>query len=123
MSKRDETTESRQLAEMAAVDIVGKRNLVTNPLHPIKWIRDRKVTQASEDGTSVAVWLLFRVDDKFESGEEFHPLTAVAVLLMRESKGKKWNLISADLESEYQPGKPNKEKWAFLPDESSQKVG
>jgi len=108
---------------MAAVDIVGKRNLVDNPLYPIKWIRERKVVRASEDGTSVVIWFLFRVNDKFLTGEEFYPLTTVTVLLKREGKDKKWNLVSADLESEYQPGKPNREKWEFLPDGTSQKVG
>jgi|CXWL01.1.fsa_nt_gi hypothetical protein len=123
MSSRNETTESRQLAEMAAVDIVGKRNLVENPLYPIKWIRERKVVQTSEDGTSVVIWFLFRVHDKSRPEGEFNPLTAVTVLLKREGKGKKWNLVSAGLESEYQPGKPSKEKWGFLPDGTSQKVG
>ena len=123
MSGRNETTASKQLAEMAAVDIVGKRNLVDNPLYPIKWIRERKVVRASEDGTSVVIWFLFRVNDKFLTGEEFYPLTTVTVLLKREGKDKKWNLVSADLESEYQPGKPNREKWEFLPDGTSQKVG
>lgn len=123
MSSRNETTESRQLAEMAAVDIVGKRNSVDNPLYPIKWIRERKVVQASKDGTNVAIWFLFRVNDKSRPNEEFYPLTAVTVLLMRDGKDKKWNLVSADLESEYQHGKPNREKWEFLPDGTSQKVG
>ena len=123
MSGRNETTESKHVPEMAAVDIVGKRNLVDNPLYPIKWIRERKVVRASEDGTSVVIWFLFRVNDKFLTGEEFYPLTTVTVLLKREGKDKKWNLVSADLESEYQPGKPNREKWEFLPDGTSQKVG
>jgi len=122
MSGRNETTESRQLAEMAAVDIVGKRNSVPNPLYPIKWIRERKVVQSSEDGTSVSIWFLFRINDGHLPDQEFHTLTAVTVILNRISKDKRWNLVSADLESEYQQGKPNREKWEFLPDGTSQKV-
>ena len=123
MTNRNETTESRQLAEMAAVDIVGKRNSVANPLYPIRWIRERKVVQTSEEGTSVAIWFLFRINDMPRPEEEFYPLTAVTVFLTREGKDKRWNLASADLESEYQPGKPNREKWTFLPDGTSQKIG
>ena len=122
MSSRNQTTVSRQLAEMAAVDIVGKRNSVDNPLHPIKWIRECKVVQVSVDGTSVVIWFLFRVCDRSGSDEEFRPLTAVTVSLMREGKDREWNVVSADLESEFQPGKPNHEKWEFLPDGTSQKV-
>lgn len=123
MSKRNETTASRQLAEMAAVDIVGRRNSVANPLQPIRWIRERKVISASEDGTSVVVWFLFRVSSMLRPSEEFYPLTAVTVVLTREGKDQEWKLVSADLESEYQPGKPNSESWKFLPDGTPQKVG
>lgn len=123
MSKRNETTASRQLAEMAAVDIVGRRYSVDNPLHPIRWIRERKVVKASEDGTSVTVWFLFRVNYKPRPDTEFYSLTAVTVLLTREGKDQEWKLVSADLESEYQPGKPNSESWKFSPDGTPQKVG
>ncbi len=111
-NSRNETTESRQLAEMAAVDIVGKRNLVDNPLIPIKWIRSRKVNWLTEDKTKVAIWFLFQVNDGSRS-DGFYPMTAVTVLLTREDKNKKWNLVSAKLESEYQPPKPNIEMWEF----------
>jgi len=122
MSDRNETTESRQLAEMAAVDIVGKRNLVENPLIPIKWIRSRKVSWFSEGKTRVDIWFLFQINDGSRP-DGFYPMTAVTVLLTREDKNKKWNLVSAKLESEYQPPKPNIEMWEFLPDGTSQKVG
>ena len=107
---------------MAAVEIVGMRNSVVNPLHPIKWIRECKVVKAPEDDTSVAIRFLFRVEDKLRPNENFYPLTAVTVSLKREGKDKKWDLVSAELESEFQPGKPNKEKWEFLPDGTPQKV-
>lgn len=113
MSDRNETTVSRQLAEKAAVYIVGKRNSVTDPLDPIEWIRQRKVNWLSEDKTRVAIWFLFQVSDKSQPNAEFYPLTAVTVLLTREDKNKKWNLVSAKLESEYQPTKPNIEMWEF----------
>lgn len=122
MSDRNETTESRQLAEMAAVDIVGKRNLVANPLTPIKWIRSRKVKWLSDDKSRVLIKFLFQIDDETKS-DGFYLMTAVTVLLTREDKNKKWNLVSAKLESEYQPPKPNIEMWEFLPDGISQKVG
>ena len=122
MSNRNETTESRQLAEMGAVDIIGKRNSISNPLHPIKWIRERKVLQVSKDGNSVAIWFIFRIDETLRNGEEFHPLTAVTVYLVREDKSNKWKLVYADLESEWQPDKPKREKWEFLPDGTSQKT-
>ncbi len=119
-SKRNETTESRQLAEMAAVDIVGRRNLVQNPLIPIRWIRSTKVNWLSEEKTRVSICFLFQINDDSSPTGHF-PLTVVTVQLIR--KNKYWTLVSATLESEYQPPKPNMEMWEFLPDGTPQKVG
>lgn len=114
MTKRDETTARNQLAEFAAVDIIGKRNSVTNTLEPIKWIREHKLVWISDEGTGVAIRFLFWI------GNRPSVMTTVKVLLMLD--GKRWELVSADLESEFQPGKPSREKWVFPPDGTPERI-
>lgn len=114
---RNDTTRWKQLAEWAAVKIIGISYSVASPDLPIKWVQERKIIRGSKDENGPAIRFLFAVE---LDSKEFPLLTAVEVLLAPNGKG--WKCVSAKLERNYSPGKPNTEKWGFLPDETPQQV-
>jgi hypothetical protein len=104
MSKRDETTERKQLAEFGAVSVVSQRNPEVAPLEIIKWIRERKVLP-EPDGEHFTMRFLFWIDNSRNT------MTAVKVTMMHF--GGTTKLLSAEVESDWQQGRLSKETWSF----------
>lgn len=109
MSKRNETTRWKQLAELGAVRVFCKSYSILTPDLPIKWIQDRKTIRGAKDQCGPAIRFLFA--DNTVS-KDFPFLTAIEVTLVPDAKN--WKLVSAKLERNYLPQKPNTENWSFV---------
>ena len=111
MTKHDETSKGKQLAEYYAVRIMGIVDQVDNCLDPIKWILERKVIFS--DSKHLTMRFLF------SSEKPWHMLKVVVVEL---EFTEKWKLHLATLESEYNPYAPKKRKWILSPADDVQEV-
>lgn len=110
-----QATKSMRCAERYAVNIIGIRNSVTDPLNPIDWIDKCKVLSVSENKMTRVIQFLFAIPDKPNG---FTTLTAVEMTVSREASDWKpvlntWKPVSAELRSEWQPHKENNEKYVF----------
>lgn len=123
MSNRNDTTLWKQIAELGAVRIICKSYSITSPDLPIKWIQQRKVTRGTKDENGPAIRFVFGVEINgagMIANKEFPLLTAIEVSL--KPNGKEWELVSAQLERNYWPGKPNHETWSFTNEQPEQVV-
>lgn len=114
MSDRNDTSKWKQLAELGAVRTICKSYSITSPDLPIKWIQQRKIIRGAKDEKGPDIRFIFGVEIDGEgmiANKEFPLLTAIEVSLA--PNGKNWKLVSATLERNYWPGKPNKENWEF----------
>lgn len=108
MSDRNDTSKWKQLAEWAAVVIIGMDHVVSSPEIPIRWIEQRKIIRGAKNSNGPAIRFLFGVD---VGNKDFPLLTAVEVSLKQE--GNDWKLFVADLERNWYPGRPNREVGYF----------